>query len=148
LRRIASALRDRRGVSAVEFGATVPVLVVIVLGTYDLGNLVQMRMKLSEAAFAGGQYAVAFPSDSTGIATTIRAALPSGWTDVAISGPTTACSCWSGGAEAASSCASDPVCPTGQVVQRSVTLGLTKPYSPLLVMSLTSISASYVARIQ
>jgi Flp pilus assembly protein TadG len=146
-RRVAAALRDRRGVSAIEFGVIVPVIVVIVLGTYDIGNLVRVRMKLAEAAFAGGQYAVAFPMDTDGIARTVKAALPAGWTGVRITGPTTACACWSGGAEGAALCTDEPVCPTGQV-QRTVTLGLTMPYSPLLVMSLTSISASYAARIQ
>ncbi len=149
IRRLAAALRDRRGVSAIEFGAVVPVIALILTATYDLGNLVQMRMKLSEAAYAGGQYAVAFPSNASGISAAITAALPAGWSDVTITGPTTVCTCWTaGGGEAAASCASDPVCPTGQVLQRTITLSLTKPYSPLMMVSLTSISASYVTRVQ
>ncbi len=149
VRRVAAALRDRRGVSAVEFGVTVPVIVLILTATYDIGNLVQMRMKLSEAAYAGGQYAVAFSDSNSGVLAAVNAALPAGWTDVTMSGPTSVCTCWSaGGGEAAASCASDPVCPTGQVLQRTLTLSLTKPYTPLMMISLTSISASYVARVQ
>lgn len=143
------ALADRRGVSAIEFGVVVPIIGIIILGTYDLGNLVQQRMKLADAVRAGGQYAMSYPTSTSGIRAAVTAALPAGWTGVTVGSPTTTCACWSaGGGETAASCAADPVCPAGQVTERFVTLTASRTYTPLLLVSFTSVSANYVARVQ
>ena len=142
-------LADRRGVSAIEFGVTVPIIVMIILGTYDLGNLVQQRMKLSDAVRAGGQYAMSYPTSTSGIQGAITAALPTGWSGVTVGSPTMSCACWSaGGGETTASCAADPVCSAGEVTERFVTLTASRVYTPLLLVSFTSVSASYVARVQ
>lgn len=47
---------DRSGVSAVEFGLTVPVLLIALLGVIDLGNVVYQRGDLESALRSGIQY--------------------------------------------------------------------------------------------
>jgi Flp pilus assembly protein TadG len=143
-------LACRRGISAIEFGMVLPVIVVIILGTYDVANLVQTTAKLNDALHAGGQYAVSFPGDTTGMQTVIQDALPTGWADVTIAAPVMNCACAAGGGgEAAASCDATPICPLGETTERYITLSATQPYSALLLYSLIpSISASYVARVQ
>lgn len=147
--RLAAAWRDRRGISAIEFGVTVPAIVVIILGTFDLGNLIQQKMKLDEAVHAGGIYAMSFPINTSDIQGTVTAALPTGWTDVVVGSPTTTCACWSAGGETAADCTVTPVCTGGAVTERFITVTATKPFTPLLLIGLAnSVSATYVARIQ
>ncbi len=137
-----------------EFGLVVPVIVIIVLGTYDLGNLIAIRTKLDDALHAGGTYAMSYPTDYTGMQTAISAAAPAGWASagtLTVNSPAVACSCWApGGAVSSASCASDPICPIGQVNQRFITLSATQTYEPLLLpkVNFNSVSTSYVARVQ
>lgn len=49
-------LRDRKGVSAVEFALVAPVLVIGLLGVVDLGNIVYQRADMESALRAGVQY--------------------------------------------------------------------------------------------
>jgi Flp pilus assembly protein TadG len=148
VRPVRAAARDRRGMAAIEFGFVMGAIVVIVLGTYDVGNYVLQQMKLAEAAAVGGQFAVSYPTDTIGATNAINAALPSGWSGVHITGPTLSCACWSAsGGQVAASCSATPVCSSGQV-ERFVTITLQRNYSPLLVNTLTSTSASYVAQVQ
>jgi Flp pilus assembly protein TadG len=51
-----SFLRDERGVSAVEFALTVPVLLISLLGVVDIGNVVYQRADMESALRAGIQY--------------------------------------------------------------------------------------------
>ena len=47
---------DRRGVAAIEFGLTVPVLLIALLGVVDLSNVVYQRGDLEGALRSGIQY--------------------------------------------------------------------------------------------
>lgn len=129
----------------------VPVIAIIVLGTYDLGNMISIRTKLDDALHAGGTYAMSYPTSLTNIQSAVTAALPAGWTDVTISTPVVACSCWAtGGAVTSADCTADPICPIGQVNQRFITLAVTRPFAPLLLPPATfdSVSTTYVVRVQ
>jgi Flp pilus assembly protein TadG len=144
---VRAAVRGRRGIASIEFGIVMAGIVVIVLGTYDIGNYVLQEMKLADAAHAGGQYAMSYPTDTAGMTAAIDAVLP--WPDVTVTEPTTTCGCWSsGGGESAADCSANPVCPSGETVERFITITLQRNYSPLLVMGLTSTTESYVARVQ
>ena len=105
----------------------------------------QQGLQLRQAVRAGALYAVQWPTDTTGMANAVTAALPAGM-NVTVATPTTSCACWSsaGGVVAAPSC----TCGTGQTLQMLVTLSASKSYSPWLLSSLTSISASNVVRTQ
>jgi Flp pilus assembly protein TadG len=141
--------QGRRGVASIEFGIVMAAIVVIVLGTYDIGNYVLQQMKLADAAHAGGQYAISYPIDTAGMTGAVEAVLPPAWSDVTVTGPALTCGCWTaGGGEGAADCTASPVCPSGQTVERFITITVQRNYSPLLVVGLTSTSASYVARVQ
>ena len=135
-----------RGVAAIEFGITMAAILVIVLGTYDIGNYVLQQMKLADAAHVGGQYAISYPIDTAGATSAVDAVLPPAWLDdTTVTGPSMTCTCGSSGTGDAASCSA--TCPTGQL-QRFVTVTLTRNYAPLLVIGLTQTTASYVVRIQ
>jgi Flp pilus assembly protein TadG len=85
----------RRGVSLTEFALIAPVLCLLVMGSFDVGNAIQQSLQLEAAAQAGAQYAFSRPTDSVGITAAIRANLP-GWTDITVSSPVMACRCDNG----------------------------------------------------
>lgn len=148
-RRVRAAASGRHGIASIEFGVVMGAIVVIVLGTYDIGNYVLQQMKLADAAHVGGQYEVSYPGDTANMTLAVNAVLPPAWiTDVTVTGPTMSCKCASGGVETAADCSANPVCPLDQTTERFMTLTLTRPYTPLLVRGMTSTSASFVARVQ
>jgi Flp pilus assembly protein TadG len=145
--RIGAAARDRRGIASIEFGAIMFVIIVIVLGTYDVGHYVLQQLMLADAARVGGLYAVSYPLDTAGMVSAVTADLPAGWT--APSTPVMTCMCANGGGETDADCNANPVCPIGQTTERFYTITVTQSFLPLLVTSLPlSTSASYVARVQ
>ncbi|MDJ0391285.1 pilus assembly protein [Roseomonas sp. E05] len=85
----------RRGVSALEFALVAPVLALMALGGFDLGNAVLQNLRLEAAARAGAQYAFTRPTDGAGITAAIRANLP-GWADITVPDPVVACRCEDG----------------------------------------------------
>ncbi|HWL80344.1 MAG TPA: TadE/TadG family type IV pilus assembly protein [Roseomonas sp.] len=85
----------RRGVSALEFALVAPVLALVALGGFDLGNAALQSLRLEAAARAGAQYAFSRPADSTGILAAVRGNLP-GWTNVTVPAPVLACRCDNG----------------------------------------------------
>jgi len=144
-RQVCAVALGRRGIASIEFGVVMAAIVVIVLGTYDVGNYVLQQMKLAEAANVGGQYLVSYPTDTAGMTTALDNAVPPAWvSDVTVTGPSMTCTCGSAGIGDAATCAVP--CPSG--IARFMTITLQRNYTPLLVVGLTSTSASYVARIQ
>jgi Flp pilus assembly protein TadG len=141
--------RDRRGVAAVEFGVVAGVLAVLFLGVYDLGSAVYESLVLRQAIRAGALYALYY-HNTPGIQSTIEASMPSGWTDASVyaSGwaPTTTCTCTSSGGTitASPSCS----CANGSTMQQLMTLTVTRPFSPLLLTTITQVSAQDVIRFQ
>ena len=147
---LSSLLRGRRGVAAVEFAVVAGIAVVVMLAVWDLGNAAQQTIRLQEALRAAGQYALAFPTDAGGISNAVTNALPGGWTDVTVSGPNYSCNCWSSSSSSAtaSGVAPDCTCPNGLTLQMFVQIGVMRPFTPALISTLTSVSASYVVRFQ
>ncbi len=64
-------LRERRGVSAVEFAVILPLLLLIMLGAFDLGNAFQQSMRLESAARAGAQAAFSNPRNTNAVRTMV-----------------------------------------------------------------------------
>jgi Flp pilus assembly protein TadG len=58
---------DESGASAVEFAFATPLLLLLLSGAIDLGLALNQSSSLSNAARAGAQYGMRFPSDSEGI---------------------------------------------------------------------------------
>lgn len=144
-RRIAD---DRRGVAALEFALIAGMLVTLFLGVWDVGNAAQQEIRLQNALRVAGEYALSFPTDAAGIVNQVTNALPAGWTDVMVTGPTYSCSCWSAtqGSFAASGTAPACSCPAGSMLQQFLEIGASRPFSPLLIRSLVSISSHHVVR--
>jgi Flp pilus assembly protein TadG len=82
-RRSALTIRcDRRGIAALEFALIAPVLLLLLLGAYDIGSAVQQRLVLQGALRAGARYAISFPDRNDGIVAAMQQAYPSTWTGV------------------------------------------------------------------
>src|SRR6266480_7810225 len=54
--RIGALARDRRGMSAVEFGLAAPVFLAILTPVIDLGLAFSQKIQVQQAAAAGAQY--------------------------------------------------------------------------------------------
>lgn len=76
IKSLKSLKRDASGASAVEFGLTVPVLLICLLGVVDLGNVVYQRGDLEAALRSGIQY---FMSGGTDLAEA-EAIVDAAWT--------------------------------------------------------------------
>lgn len=101
-RHLGHCLRERRGVSALEFALLLPVIITVLVGAFDLGNAFQQSIRLEAAARAGAQAAFTSPSpDDTGhlpqIETLVRNNLPSDWSaDLTVSAQVTLWRCDNG----------------------------------------------------
>lgn len=136
---------DRRGVAAAEFALVATALLIFVLAILDIGGAVYQRMVLQQAARAGGQYAISFPTQSAGIKSVIQSALPSAWTNVT----STATMCLCDQSDQGGSCGS--VCGSGE--GSYLVIALQRPYSTFLVptgncTAITGNCVTYVVRFQ
>lgn len=129
--------RRSRGVSSVEFAVFTPLLALIAIGAYDLGNALQVSMRLERAARAGAQYGAANPADVAGIRSAVIAAWPE-LTTADVPMPVYACFC----ATAAATCGS--TCASGMVA--TVTVSAQKSVSPLLLPGIAARSGTAVLR--
>lgn len=147
------SLTDRSGVAALEFALVAGLLITLLLATFDIGIIVLQYAELNTALRAGGQYAIAFPSDSNGIQNAVTNALPASLQ----SSVTTqvGCECLTNGSPSACGAVKSGACnacPSG-TTQRfihilsnvSTSTWLT---TPLAITKLAAPSACYVARVQ
>lgn len=65
--------RGERGQSLVEFAITLPILLLLVLGTIDLGLGFRTYIALTNAAREGVRWVSVYPSDSAGARTRVSA---------------------------------------------------------------------------
>jgi Flp pilus assembly protein TadG len=146
----AAALRDRKGVSTLEFGLVAPVLILVLLGVFDLGNALQQSIRLESAARAGAQYAFAYPGDEAGIAAAVRANL-TGWSNVVVQRPVRVCKC----ADGTGVDCSTGTCDGGATLPITyISVTVTRPFvgiSPLtasIFSSLTTLTGNVEIRLQ
>jgi Flp pilus assembly protein TadG len=129
----------RQGVAAAEFAAVAPVLLLLLLGTYDIANSVQTSIHLQRAVRAGAQYAAANSSDMSAIRSRIIAAWPVlTTTDVPL--PALICTC----AGVTATC--NQACAVGQV--QTIALTAQRTLSPLLLPVMSRGSGSATVRIR
>jgi Flp pilus assembly protein TadG len=123
----AAAWQNRRGIAALEFALIAPVLLLLLFTVYDVTNAMTRTSKLQMAARVAGQYALAMPMDSAGIASTALAQLP-GWTNVTVASTAMSCRCDNG---AAANCTTG-TCVVGAVTHApigTISVTLTERYS-------------------
>ena len=132
----------RRGVAALEFAVIAPTMAIALTGLIDLGNIAQQRIQLQEAVRAGGSYALSNPSNTAGMTTAIKNAMPAGLSaSAAVAAPTYTCVCKSG-----TGCGGGAtICTNGAILEGYITLSVTLPFSPLRSL-ITSSTVSYVVR--
>lgn len=77
--RLVNLARDERGLSAVELGVSLPILVMLTVGAVDISNLVSARLDLEQAAQRTTDLALAsHPRSSNGAYLVAEAAAASG----------------------------------------------------------------------
>lgn len=142
---------DRRGVSALEFALIAPVMLVLFLGTFDIGNAAFQYIELNQIVRAGGQYAMRHAGDTSGIQTyTTAAATAAGFNDVTVAAPQYFCSC-----DPNKTLGTAPVnCQAAYgCIDQYVVMKASRPYQYLLfnvgnVTGSSSMAAGYVERFQ
>jgi Flp pilus assembly protein TadG len=144
---VAFIAKDRNGAAGVEFALALPVLVLLLIGTFDYGALAFQTMQVSEAAQAGADYALHNGWNSTAIQTAVTSA--TGLSVTASPTPTLSSACLSGNTlvvTTGSSCTGGGT-PGGYVFVYAQTT-----FTPLIAWSAltlpSTISAQAVVRIQ
>jgi len=121
--------RCRRGASAVEFAFIAPVMVLLLAGLADIGAAMHQAIRLENAARAGAQFAMSFPTDQAGITAAARVALGGSGTGTTVTAFAPFCAC-PGGGTAVVSCEGTPCAgaPSGTYVAVTVT----RPFSAIV----------------
>jgi Flp pilus assembly protein TadG len=74
----------RRGAAAVEFALMTPIVTAAMVGVTDMGLAANEKMRLTNAARAGAQYALSNPTDTNGTQSAVQSAAP-GMSSVSVS---------------------------------------------------------------
>jgi Flp pilus assembly pilin Flp len=134
---------ERQGVVAVEYAFIIPFLLILVSGIVDLGFALSQSSSLSNAARAGAQYAMRFPSDTAGIKQVVEQSVSFDPALLTIESKLT-CECPDG-----SPTACNDVCAGGapnSFVSVSVSKTYSSPLPTALVLGISSLSGSAVMR--
>jgi Flp pilus assembly protein TadG len=141
---------DHRGTAALEFALVASIVVTLLLAAFDIGIAMLQYAKLNAAVRAGGQYAITFPTDTSGIEAAVNAVLP-GSMQASV---TIGCECSNGGGgspcgSVSGSCSSCPSSTTQRYVHVASSLNASTWFTtPLAITPLSAPSACYVARVQ
>lgn len=143
--------RDGSGLTTVEFALVAPVMILVLLTTYDLGNATWRSMRLEMAARNGAQYAFANPTDAAGIVNAVQNAV-AGWANVTILTPVMACKCDDGsGADCTTgSCTVGGIvyAPIGYIsVTASQSFTFTSPLTAALFPRMTTLTGNVQLRL-
>ncbi len=122
-----SLLSEESGSSLVELALVSSLLILLLVGSVDLGQACYVAIELSASANAGAQYGTQNPTDTSGMkkAALLNAANLTG----AMSSAAWGCEC-SDGTAASPSCTTTPSC--GVNVVRYVAVATAMTYKPLL----------------
>jgi Flp pilus assembly protein TadG len=75
LSRVGAVLRDRRGMSAVEFGLAAPVFLAMLTPVIDIGLAFSEQIRVNQAVEAGAQYATSNPYGGSSWSSNVQAAI-------------------------------------------------------------------------
>jgi Flp pilus assembly protein TadG len=115
--------RGRRGQSMVELALGLPLLLLLLLGTIDVGRAFYCAVQLRNAVREGAGYGAHFPTDTSGMTSRVTAhGVPSGTT---VSTPTLSGSCTSNNGVASGTCV---VTVTASYAFTPVTTGFLQKY--------------------
>jgi len=128
-RALRALIRCRRGASAAEFGIIAPAMVLLLAGIADIGAAMQQAIRLENAARAGAQFAMSFPTDQAGIATATGAALGTAGAGATVVASAPFCACPGAGTSTVS-CEGTPC--AGEPAGTYVTVTVTRPFSAIV----------------
>jgi Flp pilus assembly protein TadG len=138
--------RDRgngiRGVVAIEFAMIAMMLIIMTIGTVDMGMGFYRKMEVQNAAQAGARYAMVKGFDVAGIAAAVSAATT--YTDIVASEPSTFYGCPS--ATGVTTVPQNTVCPDGTQAGEYVTVSTSATYSTILPLPLFPSSFDFGAQ--
>jgi hypothetical protein len=117
----------RRGVAAMELALVMPLLLLTLVFTIDLGGALEQSIRLENAARNGAQYALSYPTDTAGIRDQVLQSLP-GWTDVQIATPELRCIC---PGNTAVNCTNENLCDPN-FTEQYITISVFRPHRPIL----------------
>ena len=127
-RLLARAAGDEAGVAAVEFAMLVPVLVLMVMATADIGLGIYRKMQVEQAAQAGAEWAIRNGFDADGISNAVTSATNA---QVAVSpAPSQFCGCATSSGISAASCGTP--CPSGAQAGTYATVSAQMTYTTTL----------------
>ena len=156
--RIGALARDRRGMSAVEFGLAAPVFLAMLTPVIDIGLAFSQQIRVNQAVEAGTQYATANPYNGTTWATNVSSAMTNATTlsvSPVVGGETCGCpnstsTAIIGGYGSPPSCTGS--CPDNSNPGYYVTLSASLTYTSVMPFSIlgssTTLSSSATARVQ
>ena len=152
---IGALARDRRGVSAVEFGLAAPVFLAALSPLIDLGLAFSQQIRVNQAVEAGAQYAAVNQYNNGTWATNVQSAITNA-TSLTVS-PTVGsetCGCPNATNTAISNVGSPPctqACTDGTIAGYYVTISATATYTsviPYPIINNPTLSSQAVVRIQ
>lgn len=127
-RSLARLFPDRSGVAAVEFALALPMLLLALVGTLDIGIAVYEKMELDNAVQAGARYVTVNGWNASGIQNAVQSA--TGVAGVSSTpAPAESCGCPSGAVIAAATCGT--TCPNGGTAGTYVTISAQRAYAPM-----------------
>ena len=155
--RLRRLLRCDRGVAAIEFGLSAPMLLAVLVPVADLGLAFSRQQQLRQAVQAGAQYAALHPwNQNAPAAITGAVTAATSLSGITVSpAPYQLCGCPSGSTASGSgittvNCGS--VCASGETAGYYVVISAQLPYTPVLPYSLlgrsTTLSAQSMIRIR
>jgi Flp pilus assembly protein TadG len=119
---------DKSGVSTLEFGLLVPILIMFIVGGADYGLAMFKQLEMRSAARAGAQHAILSRShDSTNIQSIVENATNLTSTDITVTS-TAFCQCVDG-----STVTCGASCDDGSANREFVTVTVAHTYVPLLL---------------
>lgn len=116
-----------RGVGAVEFALTLPILVALMVAVADFGLAANQKMRLASAARAGAQAAYKASGDTAGVRAAVQLAADLDPARLTIASQSY-CGCMTGGAVACTA-----TCADGNGLRTYVSVSVSQNWEPLIV---------------
>ena len=123
------AVGDTSGVAAVEFGIIVPILVLMVVATVDLGKGFYFKMQVEDAAQAGAAWAVKNGFNANAISNAVTSAVSAPAISVSPA-PVQFCGCASGSSISTVTCGT--TCSGGALAGTYTTVSAQMTYNTIL----------------
>ena len=86
-------LRNKKGISAVEFGLIAPIILFVIGGVFDVSRYIWDQEDLMQALRSGMQYGANYPTDVTGVVNVVRASTSLSSDTANFTMPTPSCGC-------------------------------------------------------